>query len=80
MLFIFFEINNGSWTLNQPKALSKSQNWQAGPVVFQMKLTFGESFCWKPSPLRTLDFSGGIVLIKTENLITTKIAWPVCFD
>ena len=65
-------------------ALSKSQNWPAGPVIFDNEIAFfKESFLKNhllPAYYLGFDWSGWIVLIKSEILVTTRMVWLVSSD
>ena len=65
------------------RALSKNQNWIAGPwpdQSFWQAISFIRGFSQKSLLLRArylwFDWCGWIVLIKSEILITTWMVWP----
>ena len=65
------------------RALSKNQNWIAGPwpdQSFWQAISFIRGFSQKSLLLRArylwFDWCGRIVLIKSEILITTWMVWP----
>ena len=69
------------------RALSKSQNWQAGPWLDQTFWQRNRLFPWslteKPSPLCIIfwiDWSGWLVFIKSEILIKVGMGWLVSSD
>ena len=68
------------------RTVSKHQNWLAQlwrTSHFDNKIGFFQEFCWTKLFLvyyLGFDWSGWIVLIKSEILITTGMVWPVSSD
>ena len=66
------------------RALSICQNWPAGPVRKQMKSAISTVFLLKNVLLHAcylgFDWSGRIVVIKSEIIISTRMIWPVSSD
>ena len=68
------------------RVLSKSQNWPAGPVIFDNEIGFFKGFFFLlknhllPAYYLGFDWSAWIVLIKNEILATTRMVWPCSSD